>query len=117
MNETVHYMTLLKHPFLEVKSGRKTVEMRLYDEKRRLICPGDKIVFSLADNIKEKVTAAVIDTYIYESFYELAASFSAEELGFAGSTPEAIGDFMMGIYGANKTAEYKAFAIKINIQE
>ena len=40
-----HEMKLYPAPFDSIKSGRKTVEMRLNDEKRQLIKIGDRIRF------------------------------------------------------------------------
>lgn len=41
-----HYMKLHKEPFMHIKSGLKTIELRLCDEKRKAICVGDEIEFS-----------------------------------------------------------------------
>lgn len=38
-------MNLNDLPFEQMRSGKKTVEVRLYDEKRRKICVGDVILF------------------------------------------------------------------------
>ena len=40
-----HVMNLHSVPFEMIRSGRKTIELRLYDEKRRLISIGDEIKF------------------------------------------------------------------------
>lgn len=40
-----HYMKLNPEPFEKIASGKKTIELRLYDEKRKLIKPGDEIIF------------------------------------------------------------------------
>ena len=39
-------MKLNKEPFEKIKSGEKTIELRLYDEKRRKIKAGDTICFN-----------------------------------------------------------------------
>ena len=41
----VHYMRLNPKPFEKIASGRKTCELRLNDEKRKLISVGDTIIF------------------------------------------------------------------------
>ena len=43
----IHNMKLNESPFERIKNGTKTIEFRLYDEKRRQIKIGDKIVFIL----------------------------------------------------------------------
>ena len=39
----VHHMKLHASPFEKIKSGEKTIELRLFDEKRRQIKVGDTI--------------------------------------------------------------------------
>ena len=46
-----HYMNLASEPFEQISSGAKTIELRLYDEKRQAVSAGDTIIFTnLADN-------------------------------------------------------------------
>lgn len=42
----IHRMKLNESPFERIKDGTKTIEFRLYDEKRRQIKIGDQIEFS-----------------------------------------------------------------------
>ena len=42
----IHNMKLNEKPFNNIKNGTKTVEYRLFDEKRKLLNVGDNIVFS-----------------------------------------------------------------------
>ena len=39
----IHRMKLNESPFERIKNGTKTIEFRLYDEKRQQIKVGDKI--------------------------------------------------------------------------
>ena len=48
--ETSHEMKLHSSPFEMIKSGKKTIELRLYDEKRQLIKEGDIIIFTNTSN-------------------------------------------------------------------
>ncbi len=43
-------MHLADEPFEKIKSGEKTVEIRLYDEKRKAIKIGNGIVFYKGDS-------------------------------------------------------------------
>lgn len=52
----LHCMKLNRDPFEKIKSGSKTIEMRLFDEKRQRISVGDFIEFSSADNLPKKNT-------------------------------------------------------------
>lgn len=50
-------------PFERIKNGTKTVEYRLYDEKRQQIKIGDKIEFSKLPDLQEKLLVDVIELY------------------------------------------------------
>lgn len=44
-----HKMKLRAKPFNMIRSGQKTYELRLYDEKRQLVQVNDEIEFSCLD--------------------------------------------------------------------
>ena len=67
----LHKMKLQEDPFERIKSGTKTVEFRLYDEKRQTIQIGDEIEFSKLPELQEKLLVKVIDLYKEESFEKL----------------------------------------------
>ena len=48
-----HRMKLKNKPFELIKSGKKKQELRLYDEKRKLIEVGDTILFTNIDTQEE----------------------------------------------------------------
>ena len=59
----LHKMKLNESPFERIKNGTKTIEFRLYDEKRQKIKIGDKIEFSKVPDMQEKLVVDVIDLY------------------------------------------------------
>ena len=56
----LHKMKLNEGPFERIKNGTKTIEFRLYDEKRQQIKVGDKIEFSKLPDLQEKL---LVDIY------------------------------------------------------
>ena len=64
-------MKLQEDPFERIKNGTKTVEFRLYDEKRQTIQIGDEIEFSKLPELQEKLLVKVIDLYKEKSFEKL----------------------------------------------
>ena len=52
-------MKLNESPFDRIKNGTKTVEFRLYDDKRKQIKVGDKIEFSKLPDLQEKLIVEV----------------------------------------------------------
>ena len=59
----IYKMKLNESAFDRMKNGTKTIEFRLYDEKRQQIKIGDKIEFSKAPDLQEKLLVDVIDLY------------------------------------------------------
>lgn len=64
-----------------IKVGIKTIELRLYDEKRRKINVGDIIEF---ENRKdgEIIKVEVVNLHIYSNFEELYKYFDKTKLGY-----------------------------------
>lgn len=65
-----HSMQLTPSPFQMIKEGTKTIELRLFDEKRRKIQTGDIIEFSNTET-GEKIGAKVSALYVFDSFESL----------------------------------------------
>lgn len=65
-----HSMRLRDNIFALVKNGSKTIEMRLYDEKRKLVKVGDFINFKNI-NTEEIVKVLVKEINVYDNFEEL----------------------------------------------
>ena len=74
-------MRLHNGPFEKIKSGTKTIEMRLNDEKRQLIKIGDSIKFINRVTEEEMITL-VKGLYYYESFDELYKHFDKISIGY-----------------------------------
>ena len=75
----IHYMNLQNSPFELIKKGDKTIEMRLNDEKRRLVKVGDVIQFKniVSDEI---INCNVINLYNYNTFNELYKNHDKKRL-------------------------------------
>ena len=81
-------MTLAPKPYDMIESGQKTIELRLFDEKRQQIKEGDIIVFTHSFTGKS-LTAKVLKLYRFETFKEL---YEALPLLKCGYTEENIED-------------------------
>lgn len=108
----LHKMKLQEDPFERIKNGTKTVEFRLYDEKRRTIQIGDEIEFSKLPELQEKLLVKVIDLYKEESFEKLFKKI------FVGEDKEKIiekAKSMNRFYTPEQEKEYGVVGIKIEI--
>ena len=56
----MHEMRLHNEPFVLIKNGTKTIELRLNDEKRRQIKVGDTVTFTNRSN-NEQISTVVIN--------------------------------------------------------
>ena len=61
-------MNLNASPYEKIASGSKTVELRLFDAKRRRIDIGDKIVFTNLYEPMKKIAVIVRSLHRYASF-------------------------------------------------
>lgn len=85
MSRPLHRMHLDPEAFAAMEDGRKTVELRLYDEKRRRIQAGDVIRFESTDDDTDVLFAQVTGLRFFASFEEL---YRALPLTACGYTPE-----------------------------
>lgn len=113
-DKMIHYMKLKDAPFEKIKSGKKTVELRLYDEKRRKICIGDKIIFSNIFDENAKLIVMVKALYICETFKDLFEEISLEECGnLKDMSIEAAVEHMREYYSVEDEQKYGIIGIKI----
>ena len=77
----IHQLRLSEEPFVAIASGYKTIESRLYDEKRRKIQLGDRIIFTNVDNPSQTVTATVVGLLRYATFHDLFSHNDPRKFG------------------------------------
>ena len=73
-----HYMHLNKEPFEKIKNGTKTIEMRVYDEKRRKMHQGDIIEIENRTT-GEIMTVEIINMHVLSSFWDIAKPEDMEQ--------------------------------------
>lgn len=109
-----HEMKLHREPFEMIKSGIKTIELRLYDEKRRAISVGDEIEFMNAEG--EKLLCEVIAMHIFDSFELLYRSLPLTECGYTEQDVQfASPDDMDVYYSKEKQRKYGVVGIGIKL--
>ncbi len=110
----IHYMNLAPRPFERIKSGRKTVEMRLNDERRRTIKVGDEIAFTHNES-GEILIVEVTALYPFGSFNELYSAFNLEVLGYAKDEISSPSD-MNEYYTQEQQEKYGVLGIGIKVK-
>lgn len=107
-------MRLHNEPFIKIKSGSKTVEIRLNDEKRSQLKVGDKVKFT-SRTTNEQIITEVTELLYFNNFYELYNHFPNKvELGYAKNEIADAKD-MEQYYSAAEQQKYGVVAIKIKL--
>jgi len=106
----IHKMKLNESPFERIKNGTKTIEFRLYDEKRQQIKIGDQIEFSKLPNLQEKLLVDVTELYREDTFENLFRKLYTDEEEITRKTKA-----MYEIYSPEKEKQYGILGIKIKI--
>ena len=66
-----HVMKLKSRYFDYIKNGTKRIEIRLNDEKRKLIKVGDTITFLKEPELTDKLNTKVIELLKYDNFDDM----------------------------------------------
>ena len=105
-------MNLYPASFLAIKTGVKTVEMRLNDEKREKIKQGDYIVFTNTET-KEELLVIVEKRVVYPSFRELYSEHDKISIGYK-KDEVANPDDMLAYYTEENIKKYGALALEVS---
>lgn len=106
----LHKMKLNEDPFNRIKNGTKTIEFRLFDEKRQQIKIGDQIEFSKLPDLQEKLLVDVIELYREDTFETLFRKLYTDKEEIARKT-----NAMYEIYSPEKEHQYGVLGIGIKI--
>ena len=106
-------MNLQPKYFDFIKAGTKRIELRIYDEKRRLIQLGDIIEFAKSDD--EKFKAKVVGLLRYKSFADLFEDFDISILADNSMTKQELLEVLGEFYSDEKQAEFGVIGIRIKL--
>lgn len=113
-----HCMNLHKKPFELIRSGKKTIELRLYDRKRRKIKVGDIIQFTNSTDPNEKIFVTVNSIHIYPTFKELYEELPLEKCGYSKEElPDASYTDMYEYYTQSQQEKCGVVGIEISLKD
>ena len=112
----LHKMKLERLPLEMVRSGQKTIELRLDDEKRKLIQVNDEIEFSGPDEEPAPVLVRVTALHRFHSFSELYAALPLLKCGYtkesiAGADPRDMDQY----YSREEQAKFGVVGIEVEL--
>lgn len=112
----IHKMKL-KHEFFNyIKYGEKRIEIRLYDEKRKIIKIGDEIEFTDLDT-SDKLNVTVKNLYIFDSFEKLINEFNINVLADKKYNKLDLINILNTIYTEDNQNELGVIGIEFEINE
>lgn len=112
----VHYMNLNPQPFSLIANGTKTIELRLLDEKRKLIEVGDTLIFTNTADASCTLRCKVKALHRFANFAELYRSLPLDKCGYlphelATAAPEDMALY----YSAEKQKQYGVVGIELEL--
>ena len=106
--KTVHSMNLHPSPFKKIIEGTKIIEIRLNDDKRKLLKVGDEIEFTSREDTTQKIMTEVVGLDVFKSFKELCEAYPPTDYG---STDKSEYSLMYKYYSLADEAKYGVLAI------
>ncbi|MBR3779518.1 MAG: DUF3850 domain-containing protein [Clostridia bacterium] len=114
----IHTLNLQPQPFAMIAEGLKTIELRLYDEKRSQIGVGDTLVFVHTENPTQTLTATVTALHRFPDFAALYAALPLDQCGYLPEELSTASPEDMNVYySAEKQARYGVVGIEIALIE
>lgn len=109
----IHEMRLNPAPFSMIRSGEKTIELRLFDEKRRKIAVGDTITFTETDT-GERLCVTVTALHVFPSFDALYRALPLIKCGYTeAELSSASPDDMLAYYSKEQQRKYGVVGIAV----
>lgn len=110
-----HKMNLNPEPFEMIRTGQKTIELRLNDEKRQKIKVGDMIEFTQTET-GQKLITEVITLHRFDTFTELYQELPLLKCGYteadiATAKPEDMDLY----YTPEKQKKYGVLGIELKV--
>lgn len=109
----IYQMKLQPEYFFKIKKGSKTIEARLFDEKRRMLKVDDQIEFQCLPDLNKKITANIVELLKYKNFTELFGKLPIEDFG--EKNKEKFLSKINTIYSQEDQAKYSVIGIRIEL--
>lgn len=108
-------MSLFEKPFQAIQSGKKRIEIRLNDEKRKRIQTGDTIEFEKLPERKETVKVKVGNLCHFRTFEEMFNALPAKDFNCEGCTTKEMLKGIYKIYAPEMEKKWGTLAIEIRL--
>lgn len=109
----IHKMRLKSIPFNKVKKGKKIIEVRLCDEKRKKVKLGDLIEFRCLPSLSKKIRVEVTALLKYKKFSELINDFPSHYFGVKNK--KDLIEELYNFYTKEEEKKYTVLGIKLRL--
>lgn len=110
-----HHMNLHPQPFTMIACGSKTIELRLLDEKRKLICVGDTLVFKNTQSA-DTLSCTVKKMHVFADFEQLYSCLPLDQCGYLpNELATASAKDMQAYYSPEEQKRYGVVGIEIEL--
>ena len=116
----MHKLKLQPSSFEKIKAGVKTIEMRLWDDKRRGMQVGDKITFYKLPEQAESLTCSIKALHVFPHFTAMCDALPLDKMGYEGPSLHAWlkrrDPGMAAYYAKADEAKYGVVGIEIEVE-
>lgn len=103
-------MNLHPSPFKKVIEGTKIIEIRLNDDKRKLLKAGDEIEFTSREDSSQKILTEITSLDVFKTFKELCDSYPPVDYGSLNKSEYVA---MYKYYSPEDEAKYGVLGIRL----
>lgn len=111
--KNIYNMRLTDEPFEKIGREEKTIEIRLYDDKRKKIKVGDQIVFRLLSDESNVIITVVKALHRFNTFQELFSSDLFSKTGCCELSIDSATEYMYKFYSKEQEKEFGVLGIEI----
>jgi ASC-1-like (ASCH) protein len=99
-----------------MKSGKKKIEIRLFDEKRQGLHLGDIITFSKLPDLRERLRVKVTGLLRYRTFEELVRDYPMHYFGYSDDdNKQDLIASIYRIYTKEQEQKYGVLGIRVEV--
>ena len=108
------YIMKLNPKYFEyMKNGTKEIEIRLNDDKRKILKTGDEIIFQKEPELKEELYTTVENLFVEKSFEDAIMNLEIQQYADQKETRENFLKDLYKFYTKEQENKYGVIAIKV----
>jgi len=101
--------------FDKIKAGKKIYEIRLLDDKRKLLKVGDTVLLKKEPELFDGIVIRITEIKYFNTFLEMAQRLSIKDIGFEGKTAAEVNDIYHTFYKIEDEVKYGVVALRFEL--